>query len=65
MLKQLKSLENTYLIEVGIVIVILLPIIFIAYFGFENIMIHESNPSVISYVRLIFRIMILLSTVLI
>lgn len=65
MLHQLKKLQTTIIVELGIVFIIILPIILIAYVGFENIMIQGSSPSAISYIRLIFRTMILLSTVLV
>ncbi len=65
MLHQLKKLQTTFIIELGIVFIIILPIIFIAYVGFERIMIQGSDPDVLNYIRLIFRTMILLSTVLV
>lgn len=65
MLHQLKKLQTTIIIELSIVFVIILPIIFITYVGFERIMIQDSDPNALNYIRFIFRIMILLSTVLV
>jgi PAS domain S-box-containing protein len=65
MLHQLKKLQTTFIIELGIVFIIVLPVIFIAYIGYESILIQSPGIEVISYIRLIFSIMILLSSILI
>lgn len=65
MLHQLNKLRTSIIIELGIVFIIILPVMFIAYVGFENIMIQGTDPKAVQYIRLIFRTMILLTSVMV